>query len=389
MSQETILCVDDEATILYLLERAFANEPYGFDAASNGEEALKMVQSKSYAVVVSDYQMPGMDGIELLSSVQDWSSETARIMLSGYVDVKTVTSAINLGGIHYFLAKPWNDDELKHAVNIGLERHRLAKQNKELLSELEKRVEERTERLDQAYKNLIVSEKLAAVGRMAKTIVQEVLNPLSVISRRISMVQADASISEKHRQSLGIAIGEIEKADQILGNLANFAKQKRPQRTQIDVNAVVTRTLDLVRPESKRRNIDCQSNLGAIPEISADEDQLCQVLLNLANNALEAMASGGKLIFETRMSLQPAGKTIDVLVKDTGPGISEEEAVRIWQPFYTTKEDGTGFGLAICQAIVEGHGGTLEVASQEDEGSTFTMRLPVSSEPGNFKQSDP
>ena len=203
------------------------------------------------------------------------------------------------------------------------------------------------------------------------------------------MVQADPSISEKHRQSLEIAIGEIEKADQILGNLANFAERKPPQRTQVDVNAVVTRTLDLVRPESKRRNINCQSNLGAIPEISADEDQLCQVLLNLANNALEAMASGGKLIFETRMSLQPAGKTIDVLVKDTGPGISEEAAVRIWQPFYTTKEDGTGFGLAICQAIVEGHGGTLEVASQVHEGSIFTMRLPVSSEPGNFKQSDP
>ena len=245
---------------------------------------------------------------------------------------------------------------------------------------MEKRVEERTERLDQAYKDLIVSEKLGAVGRMAESIIEEVLNPLSVISERISMVQADASVTEKHRQSLEIVIGEIEKADQILGNLANFARRKPPQRAQVNVNAVVTRTLDLVRPESKRRNVDCQSNLGAIPELSADEDQLCQVLLNLANNALEAMPTGGKLILETRLSLQP--KTIDVLVKDTGPGISEEDSVRIWQPFYTTKEDGTGFGLSVCQAIVEGHGGTLEVASQEGEGSTFTMRLPVSSEAG-------
>ena len=120
MSQETILCVDDEATILHLLKRSLANGQYDFDAALNGEEALKMIQSKSYAVVVSDYQMPGMDGIELLSRAQDWSPETSRIMLSGYDDVKTVASAINVGGIHYFLAKPWNNDELKHAVNIGL-----------------------------------------------------------------------------------------------------------------------------------------------------------------------------------------------------------------------------------------------------------------------------
>ena len=367
------------------------DEPLEVDMATSGSEGLEKLVTEDYAVVVSDYKMPGMTGAEFLEVAKETAPDTYRIMLTGQADLKTVTSAVNLGGIHCFLSKPWDGEDLKHAVLNGIERYRLVLQNRELLGQLEarnnelndlnrtleQRVEERTRQLDQAYRELVHSEKLSAIGRMAAGIVHEVLDPLTDVVGRIHLLSSDQALTENHRRHLTVAREQIDRAVEILDNLRDFSEPRKPTRSRIALNPLLTRTLELARPELKTRDIETITNFGSLPMISADPDQLAQVFLNLVNNAAEAMGEHGKLIVETRVSVEREGQVVEALFKDTGPGIAKESLDRIFDPFFTTKDDGTGLGLAICQGIIEGHDGKLVAASVVGEGTTFTVRLPV------------
>lgn len=392
MNNTRILCVDDEPRVLHALQRDLMDEPLDVDVATSGSEGLEKLVTEEYAVVLSDHKMPGMSGTEFLEAAKETAPDTHRIMLTGYGDLKTVTAAVNLGGINAFLSKPWESEELKHAVLNGIERHQLVLQNRQLLDQLEtrnaelkslnltleQRVEERTRQLDKAYGELVHSEKLSAIGRMAAGIVHEVLNPLTVVVGRIHLLSSDRDLGENHRRHLTIAREQIDRAVQILDNLRDFSKPRKPSRSQVALNPLLTKTLELARPELKTRDIEAITNFGSLPLIGADPDQLGQVFLNLVNNAAEAMGEHGKLIVETRVSVEREGQVVEALFKDTGPGIAKEGLDRIFDPFFTTKDDGTGLGLSICRGIIEGHDGKLQAASVVGEGTTFTVRLPVS-----------
>lgn len=175
MEEESkILCVDDEPNVLNALKRVFLDEEYIILTASSGEEGLQILEKEGVQVVISDYRMPGMNGVEFLKKVRKRWPHTVRIVLSGYADTASVVAAINEGQIYKFLPKPWNDDELKVTVLNAIERYSLYKKNRELTSELEtkneelnqlnselqKLLKEKNSRLELSSRGLITYQKL-------------------------------------------------------------------------------------------------------------------------------------------------------------------------------------------------------------------------------------
>lgn len=166
--QIRILCVDDERNVLRAMERIFLDDDYEIVLAGSGEEGLKiMEESGPFQVVISDYRMPVMNGVEFLKVVYERSPDTVRIVLSGYADAGAIVAAINEGHIYRFIPKPWNDDELRVTIQNSLERYFLQKRNRELLKELaaanqalEEKVQQRTEQLELRNRALEFSQSL-------------------------------------------------------------------------------------------------------------------------------------------------------------------------------------------------------------------------------------
>lgn len=158
--------------------------------------------------------------------------------------------------------------------------------------------------------------------------------------------------------------------------MLDFARQTKPQKRLASINTLIENIILLVRNQASFRNITIDKELGEnIPELLADPDQIQQVFVNIILNAAEAMARGGKLAIQSKVSADR--RNIIVSFADTGPGIPESARERIFDPFYTTKEHGTGLGLSISYGIIEQHGGTIGVESVVGKGSTFTIQLPI------------
>ncbi|MGA1197327.1 MAG: sensor histidine kinase, partial [Candidatus Latescibacterota bacterium] len=296
--------------------------------------------------------------------------------------------------IHLFIAKPWDSQALRTAVEIGFDRVRLVRENRVLAEQLEiqnvqlhdlnehleERVALRNEQLKQAYSELAHNEKLSAVGRLAAGVVHEVLNPLTVATGRLEMMKMDEKLSADHQRNLGIGVEQILKAVKILDNLRDFSKQRPPERGWLDINTLISDSIDLLSYELNKRRIKASKHLGILKQIYVDKDQMSQIFLNLFGNALDAMQAEGQLCVTTQLKEMDGVEGVEIQVSDTGEGIPEENLTRIFDPFFTLKENGTGLGLSICQGIIENHGGTIVVHSKLGEGTTFQVWLPVGQE---------
>jgi PAS domain S-box-containing protein len=181
-------------------------------------------------------------------------------------------------------------------------------------------------------------------------------------------------VAAKLEQYLGVAKGEINRLDYIITQFLHAIRPTAPQLKPASINDAVQKTLDLLRPELENRGLNLEVRLARrLPAVPIDATQIQQVFVNLAKNAMQAMAKGGTL------TVQSGGdsEVVWVSVADTGGGIASEKLNRIFEPFYTTKKKGTGLGLMIVQRIVRAHGGNIEIESQVGRGTTFRVRLPL------------
>jgi signal transduction histidine kinase len=241
------------------------------------------------------------------------------------------------------------------------------------------------------YEKMKERDRLAALGEMAAGLAHEIRNPLGAIKGAAQYLDP-AGMQAGDAEILNIIVEEVNRLD---GVVAQFLAYSRPFPTQgnskfqaTDLNDVLWRTMKLIEndlPKNVAHELDLTPGL---PSINADAEQLKQVFINLALNAVQAMPDGGRLTIRTRRPHAPvelglsestprySADQIEVRFADTGAGIPEDALDRIFIPFYTTKSKGTGLGLAITQRIVKGHGGTIEVQSRIGEGSEFILRFP-------------
>lgn len=258
---------------------------------------------------------------------------------------------------------------------------------RELNAELDQKVVDRTRELAQAnaelksaQQNLVRSEKLAAIGQLTAGVAHEINNPIAVMQGNLDVMrEALGPAADAVRIEMRLLDQQVERIRLIVTKLLQFA---RPDEfagyvEEVDVNAVLSDTLVLVRPELRKVNVSVRQDLRAAQVVRINRNELQQVLINLMVNALHAMRDGGTLTLVSGDWVEEGrarGVRIDVL--DTGSGVSPEHLERLFDPFFTTKRtQGTGLGLSISLSLVDRYGGTITVSSQVGEGSQFTVWL--------------
>ena len=230
------------------------------------------------------------------------------------------------------------------------------------------------------------SSKMAALGKMAAGIAHEINNPLAVIGEKAGWMKdlmgtEDVAQSENF-QELSDAVTKIEyhvvRAKTVTHRLLGFARRMEPLTERVNINTVLDESIDFLENEARYRSIDIQTNYAPdLPLTTTDQSQMQQVFLNIINNAIDAIGKDGEITINTRMTNK--NNEICIEIHDNGPGMPKDVLQKIFDPFFTTKEvgKGTGLGLSISYSIIEKLGGRIMVASEEGQGTTFTIYLPV------------
>ena len=234
------------------------------------------------------------------------------------------------------------------------------------------------EEIQRSQAQLIHSEKLAATGRLAVSLAHEINNPLQALQNLLFLALDKRVGHDKRHEFLEVARDETSRLITLVQQTLEFYRPAHASPGPVDVNAAVERVLALARKKLQHSNVQVELKLSThLPRVQGAADQIAQVFLNLIVNAAEAMSDGGSLRIESRAD----ATHVQVTFADSGPGIAPEDVPHIFEPFYSTKDSGTGLGLAVSYNIIESHGGTLSVASIPGHGATFTVRLPAAVAP--------
>jgi signal transduction histidine kinase len=240
-------------------------------------------------------------------------------------------------------------------------------------AELEERIAERTRELHEAQAHVLHQEKMAAFGLLAAGIAHEVGNPLTSISSMVQMLQ--------HRESdpytlnkLALVSGQLQRIRGTLRELIEFSRPASSERTRVALGDILDEALNIAKYYKRMRGrIPTPAVPPDLPPLYAVRDQLVQVFLNLVLNALDATNRDGRI--DLQLTRRASG--VEVSVRDSGSGIAPEHAARLFQPYFTTKEHGTGLGLFVTRQLVADHGGTVTFESRLGEGTTFRVYLPL------------
>ena len=253
---------------------------------------------------------------------------------------------------------------LANNVSVALENAKLYENLKKQMAELKETQEE-----------LVQAAKLAAIGELASNIAHEINNPLTSILGYSELIKEETDINNIMRD-IEVIEKESLRARDIVHQLLEFSRKRPLEIKEIQINDIMSEVLALAAVPLKDSNIKISKLYGDIPLIEGDANQLKQVFLNIINNAIFAMQGGGSLGVTTAMTDKDS---VHIEIRDTGKGIPKEILQRIFEPFFTTKQEkGTGLGLSVSYKIIQSHNGRIDVESEEDRGTKFTIVLPVS-----------
>ncbi|OGF45365.1 MAG: hypothetical protein A2452_04200 [Candidatus Firestonebacteria bacterium RIFOXYC2_FULL_39_67] len=260
---------------------------------------------------------------------------------------------------------------------LALRELELYKKNlEELNNVLEKRVEEKTKELDISRKKIMQSEKMAALGQLAGGVAHEINNPMTIILGYTQIMERGI----KEDSPLFIPVKAIEKAVErcrnLIGSLLTFSRIEKKEAELTDINSTVEQALALEEVNTRIKNVRIIREFGeGLQKVFINKNQIQQVIINLCTNAADAMPEGGTITVRTRQSED----RIEVEIRDTGKGMTEEIKKHIFEPFFTTKEvgKGTGLGLSLCYEIIQKHNGQISLESSINQGTTFNIKLPL------------
>lgn len=220
---------------------------------------------------------------------------------------------------------------------------------------------------------LAKQESLAKLGEMGAMLAHEIRNPLGGI-KGFAQVITKKPTDERNNIFAERIVAEVTRLETLVSNLLTYAKVPRTEYAPVTVDDLMAHALSLIKSEANERHIAIKVDCPAGTTLVGDKNQLGQVMLNLLKNAIQAMPDGGTL---SVISLK-SGKQVAINIADTGEGIDQDDLDKVFEPFYSTKAQGTGLGLALCKKIVEEHGGTIAIKSIRSNGTTVTMTFPSS-----------
>lgn len=405
MNKPVILCVDDEKMILTSLKeqlkRHFGDE-YSIETVESGEEAIELLKELQdhivdMPVVIADQIMPGIKGDELLKRMHALCPKTLKIMLTGQANADAVGNAVNYAQLYRYIAKPWDETDLKLTVSEALRSyfqdkkleeqnitlHRLNEELEHWNATLEQQVKERTSELE--AQKIALAEMNASKDKFFSIISHDLRGSFGTLLGFAQLVTENFEhYSQDKIKAFAVKMRvSAEKLYALLENLLTWSKIQRgameraPRR--IDLHDIAQENLDLFASQAEHKQITLSSGIPQGTAAYADQSMVTTVLRNLISNALKFTAPGGRV---SVAATECDEHFLAVAVADTGVGIPAEELLKLfridthYKHVGTAGEQGTGLGLILCKELVEKNGGRVAVASAIDQGTTFTFTLP-------------
>ncbi|HEX7621357.1 MAG TPA: response regulator [Anaerolineales bacterium] len=249
----------------------------------------------------------------------------------------------------------------------------IAMENARLYEELRGYVK----RMEESQQALIRAEKMAAAGRLTASIAHEINNPLQAVQNCLHLATREEIPPKKQREYIDLAKHELDRLMRTVQRMLDFFRPGSVDPQRVNLVILLRRVIKLLSSQLQGRNIRIKTRFSSkLPAILAVSGQLEQVFINLILNAYDAMPGGGELKIIGRR----AGDMVEIFVQDTGPGVSEENRNRIFEPFVSTKEGGTGLGLTVSYGIIAAHGGSLDLISDHNPGARFRVTIPIKDE---------
>ncbi len=402
-----VLIVEDSQVMRRLLRTSLQKWRYEVEEAEHGAQAWEFFRHAHYPLVLTDWLMPEMDGLELIRRIRgcDLAGYVYIILLTAKSEKEDLVAAMDAGADD-FLVKPFDSDELRVRMRAG-----------ERIIALERKLAEQNRQLREAQAALVQSEKLASLGQLAAGMAHEINNPVAYVTNNLAVlsreVRAVMEVLQAYRRGaevlanadprLAAQVAELEEeADwewvqenlprlfdasldglsrvrKTVQNLREFARLDAAELDELDLNAALTSTLDVLRRDLDEKQISVSTHFEPLPPVVCRPGKIHQVFLNLLLNAVQASPAQGRIELRTAAVRDDAV----VEVQDHGCGIDPAHLPRLFEPFFTTKAvgQGAGLGLSICYGIVRDHGGSIDVDSQLGRGSTFRVRLPYRLQP--------
>ena len=366
-------------------------------------EALLETRRSHFDAVLLDLSLPDGHGLDTLRQFQAAAPHLPIVVLSGLHDEALALEAVRRGAQDYLVKGEEHGPAMARAVRYAIERKRGEEELRRARDQLEEHVAERTAALRAANRRLSEEirerrhaeelaqrrqaelahvARLSTMGQMATEIAHELNQPLFAIA---SYAEACLRLYKRRTREdcdeLAQALQEVSKqaarAGQIIERIRRFVRKESPQRAPVELNQLVKDMVQLVGVEARAHNVKIRLALasGAVT-VHGDSLLLQQVVVNLVRNAIEAMdvlPAGARRLTITTVEHEDR---VELAVADSGPGLSPEQSIQVFEPFYTTKSHGMGMGLSISQSIIESHGGELFALPNAEGGTTFRFRLP-------------
>ncbi len=246
------------------------------------------------------------------------------------------------------------------------------------INELLLNVDQTHQELEKSRENLLQAEKMAMVGRLAAGMAHSIRNPFTSVKMRLFSLGRSLPLTIDQKEDFDVISQEIRHIDTIVQNFLEFSRPPKLVMQPVSLSAIVDNALQLLshRLDSYGVTVEVVRS-EMLPEVMADTEQLKEVLVNLIINACEEMKTGGSVVISEMVNQSGNGRKAVLYISDSGPGISQANAAKIFTPFFTTKDEGTGLGLSIADRIVTEHGGTLTLDATDTAGATFIISLPV------------